>query len=141
MPTARGPAGSSSPVRQVRLPPAAARRDNSDVRALPVFAVGLFALLTTACEKKPERTSPSADAGPGGKLQAVDRALGAGMGGAVDQGKGAVVAQQCALACGAKPGIDPGTCTAACVKTCAAEKDLAAIDACTSRVAAESPAQ
>jgi hypothetical protein len=102
----------------------------------PILLASLLILLL-ACDKKQEAPLTTSDAG--GKMAVVDRALANGQGGMAEQGKVALVAQQCTLACGARPGIDPGTCTQACTKTCGAEKDVAAIDACASKVAAEQP--
>jgi hypothetical protein len=59
--------------------------------------------------------------------------------GMVQQGKSAIVAQQCALACGAKPGIDSTPCTHRCIAECASASDLVAIDACASKTAESSP--
>jgi len=102
----------------------------------PVLLASLMILL--ACDKKQD-APPLSTSDAGGKMAVVDRALANGQGGMAEQGKVALVAQQCTLACGARPGIDPGTCTQACTKTCGAEKDVAAIDACASKVAAEQP--
>lgn len=94
-----------------------------------------FASIALGCDKKePAPSAPKTD-----KRGAVDKAIGAGNSEAVQAGKGAIVAQECALMCQAKPGIDPGQCTPRCVKECASATDTGAIDACAQRIADETP--
>jgi hypothetical protein len=104
-----------------------------------VAIAGAVVLTLAACdEKKNEAERNAVQANPQG---AVDRALGApgNTSAAVQAGKEALVAQQCAIRCQAKPGIDPAGCTARCTKACAAEKDTAGMDTCAVRTAEQSP--
>lgn len=93
----------------------------------------MIAILLLACSKDeaPKKTAPSATS-PLGTALANPQGMAA-------QGKGAVVSQQCAIACGARPGIDSSACTKTCIGACATEADIPAIDACASRTAAQSP--
>lgn len=97
----------------------------------------LFALALGACTKSDPPSAPAADAG--GKAALLGRGLADPQDPGVQQAKGALVLQQCNLACGARPGIEPGACTQQCRQECASQADIAAIDACASRVAAASP--
>ncbi len=104
-----------------------------------VVVAGTLVLSLVACEdKKNEVDRNAVQANPQG---AVDRALGApgNTSAAIQAGKEALVAQQCAIRCQAKPGIDPAGCAARCTKGCAAEKDTAGIDTCATRTADQSP--
>ena len=95
-----------------------------------------LALLGVACDKKPDTTAAPAKTD---KRGAVDKAIGTSNAEAIQAGKGAIVAQECALMCQAKPGIDPGQCMPRCVKECASATDTGAIDACAQRIADETP--
>ena len=89
-------------------------------------------VLLASCSRKEEAPRPSGKAREG----AVNAGLASGQGGAAESGKSALVAQQCALACGVRPENDPGLCTQRCLKECMSATDLAGVDACAQRVAA-----
>ena len=107
--------------------------------SLTVVVVLALAVLAAACTKSepapPHETTR--DAGAAADLLGKD-GLAAPQGMAA-QGKGAIVAQQCALACGAKPGIDSTPCTHACIAACGSAVDVAAIDACAAKTADGQP--
>lgn len=102
--------------------------------------LALFALvLVASCSKKDD--APGAGE-PRSKEERANGALAraSAEGELAAQAKGALVVQQCNLACGARPGIDSASCTRTCGTQCASETDVPHIDACASKVASESPA-
>jgi hypothetical protein len=103
-----------------------------------VVVVAGFMLLV-ACEKKDD--APRARGATGSTVKnrdgvgAVNAGLASAQGGVLDSAKSALVAQQCALACGVRPENDPGLCTQRCAKECLTATDLPGVDACAQRVA------
>lgn len=97
-----------------------------------VIAVLGIALLV-GCEKKDD-ARPTASKRDGAGV--VNAGLASSQGGASDSAKAALVAQQCALACGVRPENDPGLCTQRCAKECLSATDIPGIDACAQRIAA-----
>ena len=104
-------------------------------RCTAVVVSLIAAAVWMGCSKK----DADADGSGGGAADAargrealVNRGLGTprGQSELLDNARGAIVAQQCNLACGAKPGIDSTGCTHACIQSCGAEPDVARIDAC-----------
>jgi hypothetical protein len=98
------------------------------------FVVGL--VLVAACAKKDDGAPrPTAKSRESTGVGVVNAGLASAQGSAAESAKAALVAQQCALACGVHPENDPGQCTQRCATQCAATADLPGIDACAQRVA------
>lgn len=99
-----------------------------------VLVLGI--VLLGACEKKdvPRATGSTGSNRDGAGV--VNAGLASAQGGASESAKAALVAQQCALACGVRPENDPGLCTQRCAKECMSAADIPGIDACAQRIAA-----
>lgn len=105
--------------------------------AKPSLLLGLLVALAGGLVACPKKEPPvTGEAGPQTAL--AERGL-ADPHGLAAPGKGALLAQQCALACGARLAIDTGACTHACLAACASAADIAAIDACAAKTAESSP--
>ena len=98
-----------------------------------------LALSLAACTKPDPAPSQETTRDAGRPTDILGKGALAEPQGMVQQGKSAIVSQQCALACGAKPGIDSTPCTHRCIAECASASDLVAIDACASKTAESSP--
>ncbi len=99
------------------------------------IVVVAVALLAACAKKEEDAPRPVAKSREGAGAGVVNAGLASAQGGAAESAKSALVAQQCALACGVHPESDPGLCTQRCAKECATSSDLPAIDACAQRIA------
>ena len=110
---------------------------------LVLVLVLVLGLALPACTKNEAPAPPEAGTvaapGAGPRTNTVDKALADPNNAAVQRAKGAILAQQCSLACGAKLGIDSGACTNVCLSACANETTVAAIDTCASQTADKAP--
>jgi hypothetical protein len=86
-------------------------------------------LVACACDKKEDAPRPT------GKTReaVVNAGLASADGGMSEGAKSALVAQQCAIACGVHPELDG--CTQTCAKECMSASDLGAVDTCARRIA------